>query len=123
MVTGWFDLFKRPFQRSKNEFVSVDAQDAHDDHGGYAMFSKGSNQVQVSQMSPVKSPELGGRRTPDVFGPAQRYYHAHTRSYSSTGGNPRPSWDPEKTYAPPQRGYSRASSNYDDINPLGQHRI
>lgn len=121
MVTGWFELIKTPFHRTKREFVSVDARyDMKNDPRSYEMLSKDTSIV-VTPLSPVRSPS-NGRKTPDYFGQTARY-HAPSRSYS-TPRAPQMSWDPEQTYARPTNDHDNGNGyKHDEINPLGMNRI
>lgn len=125
MITGWLDLlpFTRP--RKNQEFVSADArQEGTKDTRSYEMLSKDTS-VEVTPLSPVmrSPPPPAGRQTPDYFGQSARY-HTPSRSFSS----PRPpsppgatSWDPQRTYAAPQKSYH--PTIHEDMNPLGMNRI
>ncbi|KAL2209937.1 G-protein coupled receptor [Sarocladium strictum] len=113
MAKGWVELFRKPFVRSKAEFVSVDARyDAKQDKSAYEMLSHDQGHG-VTPLEPVTLPETG-RRTPDYFGNTARY-HAPQRSYSSPRPPPatQPSWDPQETHA----------SAKDTQSPLNMHRI
>jgi len=139
MVTGWRDLLVGFFSdRSKREFVSVDARldDLKKETRSYEMLSRDSGKTMDESVTPsvvtpvsptarlpMRSPSPNGdsgnndgRRTPDYFGHTARY-HAPVRSFSS----PRPpqtvTWDARETYARPVQ-------NQDDyVNPLGLNRI
>ena len=139
MVTGWRDLLVGFFSdRSKREFVSVDARldDLKKETRSYEMLSRDSGKTMDESVTPsvvtpvsptarlpMRSPSPNGdpgnndgRRTPDYFGHTARY-HAPVRSFSS----PRPpqtvTWDVRETYA-------RPAQNQDDyVNPLGLNRI
>ncbi|KAK0387643.1 hypothetical protein NLU13_3888 [Sarocladium strictum] len=114
MAKGWVELFRKPFNRNKAEFVSVDARyDAKQDNSQYELLDK-SQSTNLTPVEPaVQLPETG-RRTPDYFGNTARY-HAPTRSYSS----PRPppasqtTWNSHGTHASPEETQS----------PLNMHRI
>jgi len=140
MVTGWRDLIMGFSDRSKREFVSVDARldDLKKDTRSYEMLSRDSGKTMDDSVTPsvvtpvsptaklpLRSPTStnrdsgttnDGRRTPDYFGHTARY-HAPVRSFSS----PRPpqtvTWDARETYANPPS----AQGNY--VNPLGMNRI
>lgn len=143
MITGWRDLFISVPNRSKREFVSVDARldDYKKDTRSYEMLSRDSGKTMDHSVtpslvtpvsptharSPVGSPTQhdytsnnDGRRTPDYFGHTARY-HTPARSFSS----PRPpqtvTWDARETYA---RGQSPPYPDQDRyVNPLGMNRI
>ncbi|KFA70433.1 hypothetical protein S40285_00628 [Stachybotrys chlorohalonatus IBT 40285] len=117
MVTGWIDLAKRPFSKSKKEFVSVDARlDGTKDIGSYEMLDKESSAVLTPISPAAKSPE-SGRRTPDYFSQSARY-HAPARSFSSPRPPPQrsPSTDLPESWAP-----STIANR--EINPLGMNRL
>lgn len=121
MMKGWWDLLPFTVRRNKNEFVSMDARnDLNKDSRSYEMLSKETN-VEVTPLSPVMmSPPPAGRRTPDYFGQSARY-HAPSRSYSSPRPPSPPSWDPQQTYANPQKTYH--PTNYEEMNPLGMNKL
>ncbi|GAB1310080.1 Frizzled/smoothened-like sans CRD protein B [Madurella fahalii] len=142
MITGWRDLLISVPNRSKREFVSVDARldDFKKDTRSYEMLSRDSGKTMDDSVtpslvtpisptyarSPVGSPihhdyipNNEGRRTPDYFGQTARY-HTPARSFSS----PRPpqtvTWDARETYA---RGQSPYPEEDRYVNPLGMNRI
>jgi hypothetical protein len=86
------------------------------------MLSKDTS-VEITPLSPVmKSPPepQDGRTTPDYFGTTARY-HAPSRSYSSPRPPSPPRWDPNQTFATPQKAYH--APHYDDMNPLGMNKL
>ncbi|EKJ75413.1 hypothetical protein NXS19_000631 [Fusarium pseudograminearum] len=110
MVHGWMDLIKRPFVRSKKEFVSVDARvDVKSQPRSYEMLSRDSSAAVTPVYPTAKSPE-DGRRTPDYFGSTARY-HAPARSFSSP--RPLPGQDADSSPLPI---YNK------EMNPLGMNR-
>lgn len=117
MVSAWIDLFKRPFDRSRRDFVSVDARhEIKKTERAYEMLSREAS-TGITPLVSVKSPDNNGRRTPDYFGQTA-HYHVPTRSYSSPRPPPqRPqmAWSPEESYATPRE--------YGDRSPLGMNRI
>lgn len=121
MVKAWIDLIPCVPRRRKNEFVSADAKDEiRHDKRSYEMLSKDTH-VEVTPLSPVmRSPPPDGRKTPDYFGQSARY-HAPSRSYSSPRPPSPPSWDPNQTFAFPQKTYHPTTR--EDMNPLGMNKL
>lgn len=123
MLKAWADLLFPCIGRpKKNEFISADARDEiKHDKRSYEMLSKDTSNVEVTPLSPVmRSPPPGGRQTPDYFGQSARY-HAPSRSYSSPRPPSPPSWDPNQTFAFPQKTYH--STIHEDMNPLGMNKL
>ncbi|EAQ93629.1 hypothetical protein CHGG_01864 [Chaetomium globosum CBS 148.51] len=148
MVTGWRDLFTAVPQRSKREFVSVDARldDLKKDTRSYEMLSRDTGKTMDDSVTPsvvtpisptharsptgspinhdyMQMPNPDGRRTPDYFGNTARY-HTPARSFSS----PRPpqqtvTWDARETYARPTSPPFTQQQKDRYVNPLGMNRI
>jgi hypothetical protein len=147
MVTGWRDMFTAVPQRSKREFVSVDARldDLKKDTRSYEMLSRDTGKTMDDSVTPsvvtpisptharsptgspmhhdyMQMPHPDGRRTPDYFGNTARY-HTPARSFSS----PRPpqqtvTWDARETYArPTSPPFTQQQDRY--VNPLAMNRI
>ncbi|KAK5663656.1 hypothetical protein OQA88_4087 [Cercophora sp. LCS_1] len=142
MVTGWRDLIMGLFSdRSKREFVSVDARldDLKKDTRSYEMLSRDDGKTMDDSVTPsivtpvsptaklpLRSPTStnrdsgtsnnDGRRTPDYFGHTARY-HAPVRSFSSPRPPPQTvTWDAREAYA-------RQGPEDQYVNPLGMNRI
>jgi len=122
MLKAWVDLLPCFPRRKKNEFVSADARDEmRNDKRSYEMLSKDTSNVEVTPLEPVmRSPPPGGRTTPDYFGQSARY-HAPSRSYSSPRPPSQPGWDPNQTFAFPQKTYH--PTIHEDMNPLGMNKL
>ena len=147
MVTGWRELFMTVPDRSKREFVSVDARmdDLKQETRSYEMLSRDSGKnmmdesVTPSVVTPIsptalrsamRSPtsdrnrdseisQTDGRRTPNYFGHTARY-NAPERSFSS----PRPPQAAQQQQQQRQGVTWDARDTFaDDRNPLGMNRI
>ncbi|KAK3328846.1 hypothetical protein B0H66DRAFT_467609 [Apodospora peruviana] len=152
MVTGWVDLVRSSPERSKREFVSVDARldDLKKDTRSYEMLSRDSGKtmdesvtpsvvtpITPTYKSPLRSPtgnrdssgnvmNNDGRRTPDYFGHTVRY-HTPARSFSSPRPPQASSPQPQPVTWDARETYARPAAAYPDeddyVNPLGMNRI
>ncbi|KHO00013.1 GPCR, family 2-like protein [Metarhizium album ARSEF 1941] len=120
MFTGWYDLFMSflPMSCRQKEFVSVDARSETKkdlrNSRSYETRSKNSSVV-VTPLSLGRSPP-SGRQTPDFFGQPAGHHASSATSISSPRASQPASWDPQETFARPERPDQ-------DLKPLGMNRV